>query len=88
MATDEDVATWMLQELQRKTMLDQGYAAFSIKKNFGAEFTYQNENGNLAISKSVLKVFRKLSGDDAVWERGDRAWRLRRPSDKPGRQQE
>jgi hypothetical protein len=49
------------------------------------EHVYKNANGNWAISKEVLKEFRLLSEDDFVWECGDRAWRRKRPTDKPGR---
>jgi hypothetical protein len=33
---------------------------------------YENENGNLAINRQVLKEFRKLTEKTVVWERGVR----------------
>lgn len=78
----------MLEELKTRRVLEQEYAVYSILKNFGREFTYTNENGNLAISKKVLKRFRDISGDIAVWERGERQWRVRSPRDAPGRMQD
>ena len=54
---------------------------------FGDDFVYINENGNLAIEKKVLNVFRKLTDDSVVWSRGERMWRLREENDEPGRQQ-
>jgi hypothetical protein len=59
-----------------------------IAERFGEEFTYENENGNPAIDKAVLKEFRKLSSEQVVWVRGERCWRLRERDDAAGRQQE
>lgn len=83
-----DVAKWMLEQLKEKKRLYQETAVYQIRKLFGEEYSYRNENGNFAISKEVLNEFRKMSEAIAIWERGERAWRLRRDSDKPGRQQE
>jgi hypothetical protein len=87
-ATPEEVAGWMLSELERTTSLDQESAVWNIKKRFGDKFVYENENGNLAIGRDVLAAFRKLSGDNVVWERGERAWRKRGGFDRAGRQQD
>jgi hypothetical protein len=86
--TDATVAAWMMQELQRRKNLYQEQVAWDIKKLFGKSFVYDNENGNPAISKSVLKEFTKLTKKDVVWSRSDRFWRARQSSDKPGRQQD
>lgn len=34
---------------------------WKIQERFGQEFIHENENGNLAIGKDVLKEFRKLT---------------------------
>lgn len=86
--TDSEVAAWMVEEFQRKKHLYQEEVVWEIKKKFGDSFVYDNENGNPAISKSVLKEFRKLTADDIVWERGERCWRTRITTDKSGRQQD
>ncbi|MDD2325038.1 MAG: hypothetical protein PHW63_03370 [Alphaproteobacteria bacterium] len=85
---DNEVATWMLQQIQEKKHLYQEMAVYHIRKLFGEQFSYTNENGNFAISKGVLSAFRKLSGDSVVWERGERMWRQRRTQDTLGRQQD
>jgi putative transposase len=59
----------------------------SIAEQFGDTFVYTNENGSLSIDKKVLAAFRKLTGDSVVWQRAGRLWRMREPSDEPGRQQ-
>jgi Family of unknown function (DUF6953) len=51
-------------------------------------FTYDNDNGNLAISRNVLSAFRRLTGEDVVWDRDERMWRHRESHDAPGRQQD
>jgi hypothetical protein len=88
MTTANDVAQWMLEEVMRRSSLEQETAVHQIQMKFGKEFTYENENGNPAINKDILAAFRKLNGDSVVWERGSREWRKRHSSDKPGRQQD
>lgn len=82
-----EVATWMVEELKSGRILYQQVAAAQIHDRFGKEFTYHNKNGNLAITKSVLDAFSRLTGDDVVWSRSQRFWRLREKWDRPGRQQ-
>ncbi|WP_412549021.1 DUF6953 family protein [Sinorhizobium meliloti] len=69
-------------------MLEQEVAVYAIFRQFGAEFTYTNENGSPAIARPVLNAFKRLSGDEVVWSRADRSWRLREHYDRVGRQQE
>ena len=84
----KDVDQWMVDELKQKKFLYQETTVYSIKKKFGKDFVYTNVNGNLSIGKDVLKEFKKLSGDDVVWERGEKAWRYRASYDSAGRQQD
>jgi hypothetical protein len=84
----EDVARWMQAEFEKTGFLYQDTVVRKIKNKFGDEFVYKNANGNLAISKAVLKEFRRLTETTAVWDRGVRQWRRRRPSDPKSRQVE
>ena len=77
----------MLDELKRVRFLHQHEAVFEIENRFGEPFFYINDAGNPAIAKSVLTVFKKLTGDSVVWERGERMWRMREDYDSKGRQQ-
>lgn len=83
----QDVAAWMVEELQREGVLYQDVAASEITLRFGEKFTRINANGNVGISKPVLDAFNRLTGDDVVWCRGERYWRKREDWDLPGRQQ-
>jgi hypothetical protein len=85
--TFEQVAQWMVNELNKQDYLDQQTAAFEISSRFGEQFTYTNDNGNLAINIDVLTAFKKLTSNSIVWERGTRTWRKRMDYDKPGREQ-
>lgn len=86
--TPVEAAQWMVDELANRRVLDQEHAAYQLHR-LDATLTYQNDNGNLAISKDVLKEFNRLtSGGDVVWSRSERHWRQRRPYDKPGRMQD
>jgi len=86
MATANDVAKWMVEQLKQQGMLYQEQIVYDIQAEFGEEFTYYNNNGNPAINKDVLDAFKKLT-PDVVWIRGERYWRTREPGDEPGRNQ-
>jgi len=85
--TADDVAAWMLAELNRVRELYQEEAVWKIQRQFGKRFVYENTNGNLAIGRDVLKAFRKLTGADVIWDKSERMWRKRQNFDTPGRQQ-
>jgi hypothetical protein len=87
MPTAKEVATWMFTQFDRSNYLCQDDTVYKIKKKFGKDFVYDNENGNLAIEKSVLKEFRRITEGKVVWERSEKAWRKLRPTEKyKGRQ--
>jgi len=86
--TEASVAAWMVEELRRRKHLYQEQTAWDIKRLFGKSFIYDNANGNPAISKAVLKEFNKVTKEEVVWSRSERYWRVRMPTDKPGRQQD
>ena len=81
MSNRKEVAEWMLSELKEVKNLDQEVAVYKINQKFGDDFVYQNENGNLAIDKGVLKEFRKLTEGMVVWGRGYKQWRFRKDYD-------
>lgn len=85
--TPEQIAQWMLEQLEREKYLYQSVVVFDISEKFGDEFTTINENGNMAIRKDILTKFRKLTGDSVIWERGQKLWRNREQYDEPGRLQ-
>jgi predicted proteasome-type protease len=82
-----DVAQWMVEELNRVSFLYQNEVVYEIQSKFGEKFTYINENGNLAISRSVLNEFKKLTKDIVVWDRRERLWRMREAYDDPNKRQ-
>jgi hypothetical protein len=69
-----EVAEWMFNEVRSAGILHQGDAVAYIINNFGEGFIYVNEKGNQAISKDVKKVFKKLHGGRAAWERDGFFW--------------
>lgn len=83
----QDVAGWMYEEVQSAHFLYQDTAVVEIGRRFGEEFVYINDAGNFAIAKPVLAAFRKVSKSDVVWDKGERAWRLRIDSDLKSREQ-
>ena len=86
--TPDDIADWMLAEVTTKGYVEQESMVYDIARKFGKEFTYDNENGNPAIDKKVLRSFKKNSESSVVWVRGERAWRKRDKHDEPGRSQD
>ena len=87
MKTSRDVAVYMVNKLMSERKLYQEYVVYEIQKEFGDQFVYENENGNLAIDKIVLKNFRELTKDTVVWVRDERYWRLREKGDEPAKRQ-
>lgn len=87
-ATPEDVALWMCDELDRAGSLLQSDAAAGIEREFGPDYIYVNENGNPAIDKRVLHLFRELTEDYVIWDRWKFGWRRRQPGDAPSRKQQ
>ena len=87
MVTATEVAQWMVEEVSDGLNLYQDTVVHDIASRFGDEFTYFNANGNLAIRQDVLKEFRKLTEGTVIWDKSERAWRLREKRDSPGRQQ-
>lgn len=70
-----DVAKWMIKELDNQEILYPEWAVWEIQELFGNNFVSENENGNLSITKNVLKEFRKLTEREVVWMRSEKAWR-------------
>ena len=71
-----EVAEWMVTQFDTGATPNvyQDVVVYKIRELFGDKFVYTNANGNLAISKDVLKHFRKLTEGKVVWERSDRSW--------------
>ena len=84
--TPEDVAQWMIDELEKTGQLYQWEAILEIQSRFGDVFTYLNESGNFAIDRRVLRAFRTGAEDTVVWRRTEGCWATRGPHDPPGRQ--
>ncbi|WNQ10970.1 hypothetical protein MJA45_25695 [Paenibacillus aurantius] len=72
--TAEQVARWMLEKLKAAGILYQSEAVNYIAAHFGERFIYVNENGNRSIDKEVKKIFKKLHGGHAAWERDGFFW--------------
>ncbi|HEC0205604.1 TPA: hypothetical protein R1P73_003240, partial [Acinetobacter baumannii] len=77
-----------VKELDEQEFLYPEWAVWEIQEIFGDDFVSENENGNLTISKVVLKEFRKLTEGEVVWMRSEKAWRrLYEDENYEGRQQ-
>lgn len=81
----QKAADWMRERIDEQGVLYQEDAAAELTARFGAECTYENENGNLAISREILKRFRAATDKTVVWDSGERMWRRREEWDSPGR---
>ena len=73
-ATAEQIAQWMLEEVQFNGTLRQEQAIEHIKSTYGEAFVYVNENGNASIAKEVKKAFKKLHGGKVGWDRDGFFW--------------
>jgi len=81
-----DVAQWMFNQINKKRELYHIEVVYQIEDKFGPQFVYENQAGNLVISREVLKEFRKLTEETVVWYRSELCWRIRSADDpKDGR---
>ena len=84
--TPQQAAEWMLHQFEAKRFLYQEEAASHLLNLHDERLAYYDKSGNICVAKEVLTVFRKLASD-AVYERAEKFWRDRLPTDQPGRQQ-
>ncbi|MCE9529510.1 MAG: hypothetical protein K8R36_25960 [Planctomycetales bacterium] len=77
------IAAWMARKFRREGTLSQRNAVNEIREKFGEEFSYRNDNGNWAIAKSVLAIFKELTKNDAIYDKLLSRWRKRRSDDDP-----
>jgi hypothetical protein len=87
MATPREVAEHLAKIVHRDGELLQVDAVCEIEGRFGPQFVYDNENGNQAIDKTVLREFRKLTENSVIWNRSERYWRKRESFDAANRRQ-
>ncbi|RUS42825.1 hypothetical protein [Cohnella sp. AR92] len=73
-ATAQQVAEWMVNEIRERGMLRQEEAIVYVKANFGEQFVFVNEAGNLSLEKEVKKAFRKLHRGRIAWDRDGFFW--------------
>lgn len=86
--SNEKIAEWMFNKF-KGGWLYQEDIAWQLKKEFGDDAIYENDNGNYAINKPVLKAFKKITEGKVVWERSDKAWRILSDNEEyTGRQQD
>jgi hypothetical protein len=84
--TPGEAAAWMSVEyVKLNRVLYQQHAAGWLAE-FESGQTYSDTRGYLCVSEEALKVFYGLTAN-IVYDRGEKFWRERLPSDKSGRQQ-
>lgn len=81
----EDVAAWMLSQIERDACVYQEDVVDHLIKTGNEGLLIENADGNQVLGKSVLAAFRKLTHDNVVWVKPDRYWRFRVAEDEPGR---
>lgn len=76
------IALWLYDKIKADNYVYQSTVVHEISEVFGEQFTYTNVNGNAAIDEGVLKEFRKLKGDEIVWDRQAFCWHLKTDEDR------
>jgi hypothetical protein len=84
--TPQEAAQWMLERYEDRRFLYQEEAATHLMRLQDEALAYYDANGNSCVGKAVLAEFNKLT-PSAVYERAEKFWRDRLPTDQPGRQQ-
>ncbi|MBG9792703.1 integron gene cassette protein [Paenibacillus dendritiformis] len=73
-ATAQQVAEWMVAEIQAKGVVHQSDVIAYVRAHFGEEFVFVNERGNASLDKEVKKAFRKLHRGRIAWDRDGFCW--------------
>lgn len=81
-----DVAQWMLRELQRDGCIYQDDVVDHLVKSKAETLLRENSDGNLVVGREVLEAFKRDTETTVVWVKPDRYWRFRVPEDEPGRE--
>lgn len=84
--TEDEAASWMLEQFEAKRFLYQDEAASQLLQLHKESLAYYDVNGNACVGKKVLTAFNKLT-PNIVYERTGKFWRDRLSTDQPGRQQ-
>jgi hypothetical protein len=77
-ATAAEIGAWLLKRIETAApgSLYQHTAVTEIRNTFGNDWSYQNDNGNWAINKDVLKEFNKLKYPNIQWNSGSQYWHI------------
>lgn len=81
----EDVALWMLTELEKDGCIYQDDVVDFIIKSKNETLLRENSEGNQVLNRTVLNKFKKLTELNVVWVSSDFYWRFRVPEDEIGR---
>jgi hypothetical protein len=71
----QDVAKYMLEELEKNGVLYQEGLVNTIKEKFGEQFIFANSYGTLSIDRVVIREFNKLKNKDVLWDKEEHCWR-------------
>lgn len=85
MESAEDVAYWMVAQLQSHGCLYQDDVVDWLVKAKAENLLRENDDGNLVVGRQVLEAFRAVTEATVVWVKPDRYWRWRVKEDEPGR---
>lgn len=82
----EQAVNWMLDKLQKDGCLYQDDVVDHLVKAKSEELLVENADGNLALSRLIINLFRKHTDGDVVWVKPHRYWRYRVAEDEDGRE--
>lgn len=74
-ATVQDIADWMLGELEKDGYLWYRYAVRQVLGRFSHRFIFVDKHRQLVIDRDVLKEFERQIDGYAVWDGRRRQWR-------------
>jgi hypothetical protein len=82
----EQVANWMLLEIQKHGCIYQDDVVDHLVRAKADDLLRENSDGNLVVGQRVLDAFRAVTESSVVWVKPDRYWRYRVAEDEPGRE--
>ncbi|MEW4371070.1 DUF6953 family protein [Paenibacillus kandeliae] len=70
----QEIASWMIEHIRDRGMLRQEEAIDYVREQYGEQFLFTSDSGNISLDKEIKKAFRKQHGGRVAWDRDGFFW--------------
>ncbi|WP_046225952.1 DUF6953 family protein [Paenibacillus dauci] len=72
--TEQQIAEWMVNQIREQGVLKQEDAIAHVRAQYGEQYLFTSESGNISLDKEIKKAFRKSHGGRVAWDRDGFFW--------------